>query len=91
MKRPEDLAALMPCFLGFTVTGALVIAIRGLRSVHAWRGGTRILVAGLADIIKSKKAAGRPRDLAVLPVLEKVLEEATRRPKGPTGSSKERK
>jgi hypothetical protein len=88
MKRPEDLAALMPCFLGFTVIGALVIA--GLRSVHAWRGGTRILVAALADIIKSKKAAGRPRDLAVLPILEKVFEEATRRQKGPAGSAQER-
>jgi hypothetical protein len=50
-------------------------------------GDARILVAGLADIIKSKKAAGRPRDVAVLPVLEKVLEEATRRQKGPAGSS----
>jgi len=31
--------------------------------------------AWLADIIRSKRAAGRPRDLAVLDVLEKTLEE----------------
>ena len=32
-----------------------------------------ILVASLRDIIKSKRAAGRPQDLAVLPVLERTL------------------
>ncbi len=72
--------------------------IDGIRSFEGLRkralevplGGARILVAGLADIIKSKKAAGRPRDLAVLPVLEKVLEEVTRRQKGPAGSSQDR-
>jgi hypothetical protein len=35
-----------------------------------------VLVASLADIIKSKKAARRPRDLAVLAVLEKAYEQA---------------
>ena len=72
--------------------------IDGIRSCEGLRkramevplGDARILVAGLADIIKSKKAAGRPRDVAVLPVLEKVLEEATRRQKGPAGSAQER-
>jgi predicted nucleotidyltransferase len=72
--------------------------IDGIRSFEGLRkralrvslGGARILVAALADIIKSKKAAGRPRDLAVLPILEKVLEEATRQQKGPAGSSQER-
>ncbi len=32
-----------------------------------------IQVADLADIIKSKKAAGRPKDRAVLPILERTL------------------
>src|SRR5450756_1366219 len=72
--------------------------IDGIRSFEGLRkravavplGEARILVAALADIIKSKKAAGRPRDLAVLPILEKVLEEATRQQKGPAGSSQER-
>lgn len=38
-------------------------------------GDENLLIASLADIIKSKRAAGRPRDLAVLEVLEKALEE----------------
>jgi hypothetical protein len=41
-------------------------------------GPTSVLVADLADIIKSKKAAGRPRDLAVIDILEKTLHEASR-------------
>jgi len=69
-------------------------AIDGIRSFEGLRaraqvvrfGQARLLVAALADIIKSKKAAGRPRDLAVLAVLEKTLEEA-RNPEGGAGSS----
>lgn len=36
-----------------------------------------IVVASLADIVRSKKAAGRPRDRAVLDILEKSLEAQT--------------
>lgn len=35
--------------------------------------GCPVLVMDLTDIIKSKKAAGRPKDKAVLPVLEETL------------------
>jgi hypothetical protein len=35
-----------------------------------------LIVASLADIIKSKKTAGRPKDLAVMYVLESTLAEA---------------
>jgi hypothetical protein len=60
--------------------------IHGLRSFAAVRAratvidieGAPILVASLADIIKSKRAARRPRDLAVLDILEKTREEAER-------------
>ena len=52
-------------------------------------GDARLSVAGLSDIIKSKKAAGRARDLAVLDVLEKALGEETRLEKGAAGSSQE--
>ena|SRR5688572_18986681 len=38
-------------------------------------GGSELLVASLADIIASKKAADRPRDRAVLEVLERTLRE----------------
>jgi hypothetical protein len=50
-----------------------------------------LTVAALSDIIKSKKAAGRARDLAVLNVLEKALDEESRLPKGKAGSSQEGK
>lgn len=57
--------------------------IDGVRSLAALRsralrldfGGHVLLVADLADIIKSKKAAGRPRDRAVLEILEEALDE----------------
>lgn len=38
-------------------------------------GATELLVASLADIIASKKAADRPRDRAVIGILEKTLHE----------------
>ena len=37
--------------------------------------------AGLPDIIKSKKAAARDKDLAVLDILEKTLAETADQPK----------
>ncbi len=40
--------------------------------------GTAILVASLDDVIRSKKAARRPRDLAVIEVLERAREAKTR-------------
>jgi hypothetical protein len=38
-------------------------------------GGHPLWVASLADVIKSKRAAGRPRDLAALETLERALHE----------------
>jgi predicted nucleotidyltransferase len=60
--------------------------VHGLRSFESVRARAaaividevEILVASLADIIKSKRAAGRPRDKAVLELLEKALGETTR-------------
>jgi hypothetical protein len=62
--------------------------IDGIRSFEALRsrtsvvqfGDARLHVASLADIIKSKKAAGRPSDVAALPVLEKTLAETAHHP-----------
>lgn len=60
--------------------------IHGIRSFEGVRdradvveiGGAGLRVAALSDIIRSKRAARRPRDLAVLDVLEKAREEASR-------------
>jgi hypothetical protein len=57
--------------------------IHGVRSFNSLRsraetvtlGAERLWVACLADIIASKRAAGRPRDKAVLLVLERTLRE----------------
>jgi hypothetical protein len=56
--------------------------IHGVRSFEGVRdratvieiGNVPIVVASLADIIKSKRAARRPRDRAVLDTLEKALD-----------------
>ncbi len=43
------------------------------RAIEVSVGNGRMLVADLGGIVKSEKAAGRPRDLAVQPILEKSL------------------
>jgi hypothetical protein len=61
--------------------------IHGVRSFESLRSralpipvsGVIMLVASLADILRSKRAAGRPKDRAVLDVLEATLEEAKKR------------
>jgi hypothetical protein len=52
-------------------------SFEGLRSraESVYFGEHELKVASLADIIKSKRAAGRDRDLAVLPILQKTLDE----------------
>jgi hypothetical protein len=72
--------------------------VNGLRSFAAVRSrassieidSAALLVATLADIIASKRAARRPRDLAVLDVLEKTREQAERS-KRKAGGSQARK
>ena len=63
-----------------------VKSFNSLRS-HAVRvkvGGRTITVASLADIIKSKREANRPQDVAVLHVLQKTLEEQQNAQADPT-------
>ena len=58
------------------------------------RGATReqiteslnICVASLADVIRSKEAAGREKDRAILPVLRQVLERSKRHERGGSGA-----
>jgi len=49
------------------------------RATPAAFAGATLLVADLRDIIRSKRAANRPRDRAALPVLEATLREKARR------------
>lgn len=61
--------------------------LHGIRSFEALRsradnvgfGGHAILVADLRDVIRSKRALGRPRDLAVLEILEATANEKENR------------
>lgn len=41
--------------------------------------GTTVAVASLADIVRSKEAAGRDKDRAALPMLRRLLEHVSRR------------
>lgn len=45
------------------------------RASEMYVGESKLLVADLKDIIRSKRASGRQRDLAVLPILEKTQRE----------------
>lgn len=57
--------------------------VHGIKSFESARSratevrmpGGRLLVASLPDIVRSKRAAGRPKDIAVLPILEATLDE----------------
>jgi len=61
----------------------LTSQIHGVKSFNSLRskavginvGGRTFLVASLADIIRSKREANRPQDVAVLHVLQATLEE----------------
>lgn len=46
-------------------------------------GGHSVRVAALGDIIRSKEAAGRPKDHATLPILRALQEEIDRQGRGP--------
>ena len=76
-------------FMG-TIHG--VRSFEGVRDRASWIaiGDASVLVASLADVIRSKRAAGRPRDLAVLEILEAALEESTS-PRGPARRPRARK
>ena len=65
--------------IDFMVTIHGIRSYEGLRDRATWIevGGASLRVATLADIIKSKRSAGRPRDLAALDILETALAQAS--------------
>lgn len=75
-----------------------MVRIHGLRSYEGLRDraglitidGESLRVASLADIIQSKRAAGRPRDRAVLSILERANEAETPKPQPPARRARKR-
>lgn len=55
------------------IAGGLTFASVRSRAEAVTVGREKLLVASLADVIRSKKAADRPKDRAVLPVLRATL------------------
>lgn len=72
LVRDED--GLQADFMA-TIHGVRSFAGLRSRAAEIEFAGHRMLVASLADIIRSKRGAGRPRDLAVLEILERTLDE----------------
>ena|SRR5208283_3921500 len=75
---------------GTTFPIDMVIGAHGIESFKGLRSRSTVLplgngrlvhVAALGDIIRSKRAAARPKDLATLPILEKTLHEKERQEK----------
>ncbi len=77
--RDED--SLQADFMA-TIHGVKSFASLRSRATAVNFEGHPVLVAALADIIKSKQAAGRPRDKAVLDILQKTLDEKANFKKG---------
>lgn len=66
-------------------------AVGGHDALEASAGSTevfdlRVRVASLEDIIRSKRAVGRPKDLSALPALEELLRERKRGTPGRAGA-----
>jgi hypothetical protein len=60
------------------ISGGLTFSSVRARAQIVVVGGEKLLVASLADVIRSKRAAGRPKDRAVLPILRDTLKVRTK-------------
>jgi hypothetical protein len=63
---------IVPVGVLFRIAGVTFDAVRA-RASRKGVGGQRLTVASLADVIKSKEAAGREKDVASLPILRSTL------------------
>jgi hypothetical protein len=64
--------------IAFEPSGTSGFADVARDAVHLTILGADVDVASLADVIRSKEAAGREKDRLVLPVLRRILEETER-------------
>jgi hypothetical protein len=64
--------------IAFEPSGTAGFADVARDAVHLTILGAEVDVASLADVIRSKEAAGREKDRLVLPVLRRILEETER-------------
>ena len=55
------------------IAGGLTFSSLRSRAQVVEVGAEKLVVAALADVIRSKRAAGRPKDRAVLPILRDTL------------------
>ena len=55
------------------ISGGLTFSSVRSRAQLVKVGSEKLVVASLADVIRSKEAAGRPKDRAVLPILRDTL------------------
>jgi hypothetical protein len=72
LQRERD--GLQIDFMGHIDGARSYEGVRGRADVHEI-GGHTLLAASLEDIIRSKRAAGREKDLAVIDILEKTRDE----------------
>ena len=72
LKRRDD--PLMMDFL-FSASGLKDFKTVKQNSTTVFFGENPLAVASLEDIIASKRAAGRPKDIAITPILEMTLDE----------------
>ena len=64
--------------IAFEPSGTAGFADVARDAVHLTILGAEVDVASLADVIRSKEAAGREKDRLVLPVLRRILEQTER-------------
>ena len=81
LNRPFEPASNMMRMMNHEIQADFLFRMDGINSFESIRsrasniqvGSVTTNVASLEDIIRSKKAAGRDKDLASLPILEKTL------------------
>jgi hypothetical protein len=71
------------------ISGGLTFSSVRSRAQIVTVGDEKLTVAALADVIRSKEAANRPKDRAVLPILRDTM--AVKKTYGPGPSSRPRK